>query len=94
MHLSLYDLRHQSIPWVVRAWSTLARDKITPVGPVISCPWTGDTPSESGVPAKRPSGMNANRCLYLNSAAISSSTPKMYEIKAARIHMPLRSCFQ
>ena len=41
----------------VRTWSILATDLSTAVGPLRSAPWTGEMPSESGVPAWRPSGV-------------------------------------
>ena len=40
-----------------RAWSKRAIERTTAVGPFLSIPCTGEMPSDSGVPAKLPSGV-------------------------------------
>ena len=41
----------------VRRWSIFAAERTTAVGPLRSAPCTGEIPSESGFPARRPSGV-------------------------------------
>ena len=44
------------VPPVAR-WSIFEAERTTPVGPLVSAPWTGEIPSERGWPLLRPSGV-------------------------------------
>ena len=45
-----------SVPLEARAWSSLDTELAAAVGPCVSLPALGDTPSARGLPAARPSG--------------------------------------